>query len=122
MSGFRTAWGAVPPPPSPPPPPPLGATPTPALPPVRAPKGRPARNSGILEPLARQIAEALVAECEARELTLPEFASLTGVGLSSIRAHRYGQGLRVDTLQRYAERLGWRVVITDINGTEIGRL
>jgi len=47
------------------------------------------------------------------ELTLVEFAALTGVGLSSVRAHRYGQGLRVDTLQKYAEALKWRIVITD---------
>ena len=70
----------------------------------------------------RQIAQGLVDECEGMELTLVEFAALTGVGLSSVRAHRYGQGLRVDTLQKYAEALKWRIVITDETDREIARM
>lgn len=112
--GFRSAWGSAPKAPEPPPAPPSVS--------VRAPERPVARNTGTVEPLARQIAQALTDECEARELTLPEFASLTGVGLSSVRAHRYGQGLRVDTLQKYAETLGWGIVIQDANGQDIGRL
>jgi hypothetical protein len=53
-------------------------------------------------------------------LTLPQFAALTGVGLSSIRAHRYGQGLRVDTLEKYAEALGWSIAITNAQNADIG--
>lgn len=113
MTGYRPFWGGAPKAPEAPPPPPA---------PVRAPERLPARPAPTGEPLARQIAGALVDECNARELTLPEFASLTGVSLSSIRAHRYGQGLRVDTLQQYAERLGWHISITDAQGTEVGRL
>lgn len=72
------------------------------------------------ERLARQVAQALVDECETRQLTLAEFAALTGVGVSSVRAHRYGQGLRVDTLEKYARALGWRISIQDANGMTIG--
>lgn len=115
-SGYRPSpWGKSLSAPQPEPDPPSVAPE-----PVQAPARRIERSKGIREPLAQSIGAALAEEILSRKMTLKEFQSLTGVCVSSVRAHRYGAGLRLDTLQKYAEVLGWTVSIQDKDGNDIG--